>query len=118
MKKIKLVGIILGIYSSILSAQYDTKIVEKNSLYQVELTEFSDGFSKVTIYDGMVKEKAEAIKDSLDKIYNFKNNQLEEDLEMYLQEVEMLTMQLKEAKRSKRKIERRIKRRDERKTNK
>ena len=118
MKKIKLVAIFLGLYSSSLSAQYDTKIVEKNSLYQVELTEFSDGFSKVTIYDGVAKEKAEAIKDSLDVIYNFKNNQLEEDLEMYLQEVEMLTMQLKEAKRAKRKIERRIKRRNERKANK
>lgn len=118
MKKIKLVAIFFGLYSSILSAQYDTKIVEKNSLYQVELTEFSDGFYKVTIYDLMVKEKAETIKDSLDRIYNFKNNQLEEDLEMYLQEVEMLTMQLKEVKRAKRKIERKIKRRNERKENK
>ena len=118
MKKIKLVGIILGIYSSILSAQYDTKIVEKNSLYQVELTEFSDGFSKVTIYDGMVKEKAEAIKDSLDVIYNLKNNQLEEDLEMYNSDIFLLQQSLIDAKRAKRKIERKIKRRDERKGNK
>jgi len=118
MKNIKLVAIIIVLYSSILSAQYDTKIIEKNSLYQVELTEFSDGFCKVTIYDGMVKEKAESIKDSLDRIYNFKNNQLEEDLEMYLQEIEILSQQLKDAKKAKRKIERKIKRRDERKVNK
>lgn len=118
MKKIKLVAIFLGLCCSSLLAQYDTKIVEKNSMYQVELTEVSDDYSKVTVYDGMIKEKAEAVKDSLDKIYNLKNNQLEEDLEIYAQEIEMLTQQLKEARRAKRKIERKIKRRDERKTNK
>tara|TARA_R110002072_G_scaffold85763_2_gene194006 strand:- start:1382 stop:1738 length:357 start_codon:yes stop_codon:yes gene_type:complete len=118
MKKIKLVAIFLGLYSSSLSAQYDTKIVEKNSLYQVELTEISDAYSIKVVYSDLIKEKAQFIKDSLDLIYNFKNNQLEEDLEMYNQEVEMLTMQLKEAKRAKRKIERKIKRRNERKANK
>ena len=118
MKKIKLVAILIGLCCSSLLAQWDTKIVEKNSMYQVELTEVSDGFSKVTIYDEMIKEKAEAVKDSLDRIYNLKNNQLEEDLEMCNSDIFLLQESLKEARRAKRKIERKIKRRDERKANK
>ncbi|HAW04289.1 MAG TPA: hypothetical protein DCW83_06350 [Saprospirales bacterium] len=115
MNKIKLVAIILGLYGSNLAAQWDTKIIQKDSLYEVKLTETSDAYSIMIVYDGMIKEKAEEIKDSLDLIYNSKNNQLEEDFEMYNQEVEILSQQLKEAKAGKRKIERRIKRRDEKK---
>ena len=118
MNKIKLLAIILSLYSLNLAAQWDTKIIQKDSLYEVKLTETSDAYSIMIVYDGLIKEKAEEIKDSLDVIYNSKNAQLEQDLEMYTQEVEILSQQLKEAKAEKRKIERRIKRREEKKENK
>ena len=118
MKKTITISALLLAFSVGLSAQYQIKIIEEDSLHRVKLTQFGDDYDNIVLFEKMAIKEARAMRDSLDIIYNSKDEQLEEDLQMYIQDIEMIEDQLKQANKSKNKIERKIARRDERKANK
>ena len=97
------------------SAQYRVQLVQEDSLHRVKLTEFGDDYDRVTTFSRMDVKDARAMRDSLKIIYNSKEQQLDEELNNYLQEIEMLQEQIKEAKSAKSKVERQIKRIEDRK---
>ena len=114
MKKLILSALLL-VSLNYCSAQYRVHIIQEDSLHRVQLTEYAEDYDKVTTFSRMDVKDARSMRDSLKVIYNSKDQQLEEDLNNYLQDIEMLQAQLKDAKSAKNRIEKRIKRRDDRK---
>ena len=117
MKKLILSALLL-VSLNYCSAQYKVQIVQEDSLHRVQLTEYAEEYDKVTTFSRMEVKDARSMRDSLKVIYNSKDQQLEEGLNNYLQDIEMLQAQLKWAKSEKNRIEKRIKRRDDRKASK
>tara|TARA_R110001606_G_C15154008_1_gene626137 strand:+ start:401 stop:766 length:366 start_codon:yes stop_codon:yes gene_type:complete len=115
MKKSLLLSALFLVSLSYCNAQYRVQLVQEDSLHRVKLTEFGDDYDRVTTFSKMDIKDARTVRDSLKTIYNSKDEQLEEDLANYLQEIQMLQVQLKEAKSAKNKIERKIKIREEKK---
>jgi hypothetical protein len=118
MKKLITLSALLLAFSLSLSAQYQIKIIEEDSLHRVKVTEFGDDYDKIILFEEMSIKEARAMRDSLDIIYKSIDEQLEEDLQMYIEEIEVIEDQLKQANKSKQKIEKKIKKRDDRKASK
>jgi len=118
MKKLITISALLLAFTLSVSAQYQIKIVEEDSLHRVKVTQFGDDYDKIILFEKMEIKAARAVRDSLDLIYTSIDDQLDEDLQMYIQEIEMIQDQLKQAKADKSKVERKIKRRDDRKASK
>lgn len=97
------------------NAQYRVQLVQEDSLHRVKLTEFGDDYDRVTTFSKMDIKDARTMRDSLKTIYNTREQQLDEELNNYIQEIEMLQERIKEAKSEKNKIERQIKRIEDRK---
>jgi hypothetical protein len=112
------ISALLLAFSLSLSAQYQIKIIEEDSLHRVKVTEFGDDYDKIILFEEMSIKEARAMRDSLDIIYKSIDEQLEEDLQMYIEEIEVIEDQLKQANKSKQKIEKKIKKRDDRKARK
>jgi hypothetical protein len=112
------ISALLLAFSLSLSAQYQIKIIEEDSLHRVKVTEFGDDYDKIILFEEMSIKEARAMRDSLDIIYKSIDEQLEEDLQMYIEEIEVIEDQLKQANKSKQKIEKKIKKRDDRKASK
>lgn len=115
MKKSLLLSALFIVSLNYCSAQYRVQIVQEDSLHRVQLTEYGDDYDKVTTFSRMEVKDARSMRDSLKVIYNSKDQQLEEDLKNYLRDIEMLQALLREAKSAKNKIERQIKRIEDRK---
>ena len=118
MKKLITISALLLALSVGLSAQYQIKIIEEDSLHRVKLTQFGDDYDKIILFEEMSIKDARAMRDSLDIIYKSIDEQLEEDLQMYIEEIELMEEQLKQANKSKQKVEKKIKKRDDRKASK
>tara|TARA_R110002153_G_scaffold92442_3_gene224522 strand:- start:335 stop:691 length:357 start_codon:yes stop_codon:yes gene_type:complete len=118
MKKLITISALLFAFSLNVSAQYQIKIIEEDSLHRVKLTQFGDDYDKIILFEKMEIKAARDMRDSLDLIYTSIDDQLDADLQMYTEDVEMIQDQLKQAKAEKGKVERQIKRRDDRKANK
>ena len=118
MKKLITLSALLLALSVGLSAQYQIKIIEEDSLHRVKLTQFGDDYDKIILFEEMSIKDARAMRDSLDIIYKSIDEQLEEDLQMYIEEIELMEEQLKQANKSKQKVEKKIKKRDDRKASK
>ena len=118
MKKSLLLSALFIVSLNYCSAQYKVQIVQEDSLHRVQLTEYAEDYDKVTTFARMEVKDARSMRDSLKVIYNSKDQKLEEDLSNCLQDIDFLQAQLKEAKSAKNKIEKRIKRRDDRKASK
>jgi len=112
------ISALLLAFSLSLSAQYQIKIIEEDSLHRVKVTEFGDDYDRIILFEEMSIKEARAMRDSLDIIYKSIDEQLEEDLQMYIEEIEVIEDQLKQANKSKQKIEKKIKKRDDRKASK
>ena len=115
MRKLTIISALLLAFTLSVSAQYQIKIVEEDSLHRVKVTQFGDDYDKIMLFEKMAIKDARAVRDSLDLIYTSIDDKLEEDLQMYIKEIEMIQEQLKQAKADKNKVERKIKRRDDRK---
>jgi hypothetical protein len=118
MKKLITLSALLLAFSLSLSAQYQIKIIEEDSLHRVKVTQFGDDYDNIILFEEMSIKEARAMRDSLDIIYKSIDEQLEEDLQMYIEEIEMIEDQLKQANKSKQKVEKKIKKRDDRKASK
>jgi len=118
MKKLITISALLLAFTLSVSAQYQIKIIEEDSLHRVKLTQFGDDYDKIILFEEMSIKEARAMRDSLDIIYKSIDEQLEEDLQMYIEEIELMEEQLKQANKSKQKVEKKIKKRDDRKANK
>ena len=115
MRKLTIISALLLAFTLSVSAQYQIKIVEEDSLHRVKVTQFGDDYDKIILFEKMAIKDARAVRDSLDLIYTSIDDKLEEDLQMYIKEIEMIQEQLKQAKADKNKVDRKIKRRDDRK---
>jgi hypothetical protein len=118
MKKLITLSALLLAFSLSLSAQYQIKIIEEDSLHRVKVTQFGDDYDNIILFEEMSIKEARAMRDSLDIIYKSIDEQLEEDLQMYIEEIEVIEDQLKQANKSKQKVEKKIKKRDDRKASK
>jgi hypothetical protein len=118
MKKLITLSALLLAFSLSLSAQYQIKIIEEDSLHRVKVTQFGDDYDNIILFEEMSIKEARAMRDSLDIIYKSIDEQLEEDLQMYIEEIELIEDQLKQANKSKQKVEKKIKKRDDRKASK
>jgi len=118
MRKLITISALLLAFTLSVSAQYQIKIVEEDSLHRVKVTQFGDDYDKIILFEKMAIKDARVVRDSLDLIYTSIDDKLDEDLQMYIQDIEMIQDQLKQAKADKSKVERKIKRRDDRKANK
>ena len=115
MRKLTIISALLLAFTLSVSAQYQIKIVTEDSLHRVKVTQFGDDYDKIILFEKMEIKAARDMRDSLDLIYTSIDDKLEEDLQMYIKEIEMIQEQLKQAKADKNKVERKIKRRDDRK---
>jgi len=114
MKKLILSALLL-VSLNYCSAQYRVQVVQEDSLHRVKLTEYGDDYDRVTTFSRMAIKDARTMRDSLKIIYNTREQQLDQELNNYIQEIEMLQEQIKETKSAKNKIERQIKRIEDRK---
>jgi hypothetical protein len=118
MKKTITISALLFAFSLSLSAQYQIKIIEEDSLHRVKLTQFGDDYDNIILFEKMAIKEARAMRDSLDIIYKSIDDKLDEELSMHTSKIELMEQSLIDVKKIKKKIERKIARRDERKASK